>query len=367
MRRTEKRIMEAQAFRLKMPLKTPYPLSLGEVNHFELFLVRVQVESGEGVGETVPLPGYSHETEELVWRLLREWAGLLPGMDAEEALLRLEPIRKKHPFAVTPLVTAIETALHPFELPEQISVPLLGTVMAHREENLESEIEALLQEGYSVLKLKVGWDEQEDAAYTRRVQQIVGDRALIRLDANQAYSMEQATYLTSNVDPSGIELFEQPFKTGDWDSMVRLREISPLPLMLDESIDSEAELEKMIQLQCAQVVKFKLMKAGGLGELKRLILRAKGAGLKVVLGNGVAGDIGNFHELVIAGRHIETAGEMNGFLKQEQRMLSNPYAVSQGRVTLPSGYVPKVDWRKVEAYAVESTTANGPYVGIKET
>lgn len=363
---TEK-VVEARAFRLKMPLKALYPLSLGEVNHFHLFLVSVELEDGQGVGETVPLPGYSHETEELVWRLLREWAGLLPGMDTEEALLRMEPVRKKYPFAAAPLTTAIETALLPLKSSEQTSVPLLGTVMSHGQEELEYEIESLLQRGYAVLKVKVGWDEQEDAAYVRRVQQIVGDRALIRVDANQAYSLEQATYLIHHIDPDGIELFEQPFGIGDWDSMVRLCKISPLPLMLDESINSGAELEKMIHLRCAQAVKFKLMKAGGLAELERLILRAKEAGLKVVLGNGVAGDIGNFHELVVAGRYIETAGEMNGFLKQEQRLLSNPYEVSRGKVTLPGGYVPQVDWRKVEAYAVESTPAKESSVGIKET
>lgn len=362
----EEKIVETRAFRLKMPLKTPYPLSLGEVNHFDLFLVRVGLENGEGVGETVPLSGYSKESGELVWSLLREWSGRLPGMEAKEALLQLEPVRRKHPFAAAALVTAIETARHPLDLPEETSVQLLGTVMAHREEELEGEIESLLQQGYSVLKVKVGWDEREDATYVRQVQKIVGDRALIRLDANQAYSLEQATYLTRHIGPDGIELFEQPFSIGDWESMVRLSKISPLPLMLDESIDSEAELEKMIRLRCAQVVKFKLMKAGGLSELERLILRAREAGLKVVLGNGVAGDIGNFHELIVAGRHIDTAGEMNGFLKQEQRLLSNPYEVSWGKVTLPKGYVTQVDWRKVEAYTIESTPAKESSLEMKE-
>lgn len=349
------KIEQVQAFRVKMPLNAPYHLSWRSLDHFDLFLVQVHLEDGEGIGETATLPGYSHETDELVWSLLLEWAERLPDMAATEALLLLQPAQRKHPFAAAAMVTAIETALQPLELSREINVPILGTVMAHHDGELEEEIESLLRQGYTTLKVKVGWDEREDAAWVRRTQDMVGDRAHIRLDANQAYSLEQAMYLAHNVDPGNIELFEQPFGVGNWEDMVALSRACPLPLMLDESITSESELERMIHLRCAQVVKFKLMKAGGLNSLERLIRRAEEADLKVVLGSGVAGDIGNFHELVVAGRCVETAGEMNGFLKQEQRLLSNPYSVSQGGVTLPKGYAPQIDWRKVELHTVERT------------
>ena len=341
-------------FRLRVPLNAPYRLSFARLDHFDLFLALVRIGDREGIGETVPLPGYSHETAEQVWRLLREWAVRLPGMETEEALILLDSTQRKHPFATTAVMTAVETALRPPELPEDVTVPLLATVATDHGEDSTEEIEALLSEGYVTLKVKVGWDEREDAARVRRVQEIVGDRALIRLDANAAYTPEQATYLVRHIDPSNIELLEQPFGSDAWDAMTRLSEISPLPLMLDESIASEEELERMIRLRCAGVVKFKLMKAGGLGTLERLILRAREAGLKVVLGNGVAGDVGNFHELAVAADQVETAGEMNGFLKQRERLLNNPYITSRGRAVLPRDYAPEVDWEKVERYSVAS-------------
>lgn len=360
------KIEDARAFRLRMPLNAPYHLSLGEVNHFDLFLFGVRVEDVEGLGETVPLPGYSRETADSVWEVLRRWSGRLPGMETGEALRVLASVRRRLPFAATAIATSIETAIHPPEPSREIRVPLLGTVMTHHEDGLEEEVESLLRGGYATLKVKVGWYEREDASRVRRVQEIAGDRATIRIDANQAYDLDQALYLAHRVDPSNIELFEQPFRAGDWESMVRLSKESPLPLMLDESIDSEAELEEMIRLRCAGVVKFKLMKVGGLAELERLILRAGDAGLKVVLGNGVAGDVGNLHELIAAGRLVETAGEMNGFLKQERRLLSNPYEVSRGGVTLPEGYVPRLDWSRVESYAVDHTPAGGVPLETKE-
>jgi len=346
------KIEDIRVLRLKVPLSSPYHLSFGQLDHFDLLLVRVLVEGKEGIGETTPLYGYSHETVGLVWRLLCRWAEELLGLSTEEALVSLHSARGEHPFATTAMGTAMETALQPPKLVADTEIPLLGTVMTDHREEPDEEIEALLCEGYTTLKVKVGWDEREDAARVRHAQEIVGDRAQIRLDANQAYGLEQAMYFVRHVDPGNIELFEQPFGTGAWDAMIRLFEVSPLPLMLDESITSEAELEKAIRSRCAQVVKFKLMKAGGLEALERLILRAKEAGLKVVLGNGVAGDIGNFHELSVAADHVETAGEMNGFLKQQERLLLNPYVASRGRAMLPRNYTPEVDWEKVERYSV---------------
>ncbi len=351
------KIEDIRAFRMKVPLSSPYHLSFGRLDHFDLLLVRVLVEGKEGVGEATPLHGYSHETAALVWRLLSGWAGELVGSSTEEALLSLRSARGEHPFAATAMATAMETALQPPQLAADTEIPLLGTVMTDHREEPDEEIDALLREGYTTLKVKVGWDEREDAARVRHAQEIVGDRAQIRLDANQAYDLEQARYLVRHVDPGNIELFEQPFGIDAWDAMIRLSEVSPVPLMLDESIISEAELEKAIRSRCAQVIKFKLMKAGGLEELKRLILRAKEAGLKVVLGNGVAGDIGNFHELSIAADHVDNAGEMNGFLKQRERLLSNPYTTSRGRAIFPQGYVPRVDWEKVERYSVATVPA----------
>lgn len=357
MKPLEGKINSIQVFRLKIPLNAPYHLSLGQIDHFGLFLARVRIGDREGLGETVPLRGYSHETDELVWRLLQKWSDQLLGTVPEEALSLLRPEQEEHPFAAAAVVTAIETALEKPEFSEDIEVPLLGTVMAHHDEDPVEKVESLLGEGYTTLKVKVGWDEKEDASRVRSIQKVVGDRGLIRLDANQAYHLDQAIYLARHVDPGNIELFEQPFGVDDWDAMTQLSQSSPLPLMLDESITSEAELEKAIRLRCAQVVKFKLMKAGGLEALKRLILRAKEAGLKVVMGNGVAGDIGNLHELSVAANHVETTGEMNGFLKQRERLLKNPYITSRGRAVLPRDYAPEVDWEKVERYSVATLPA----------
>jgi L-Ala-D/L-Glu epimerase len=346
------------AHRLVLGLERPYHLSFATLEAFELFLVAVRVDGREGLGDCVPLPGYSPETADGVWASLKERAPALVGRPASEALAELERGREGRPFAAAPLITAIETALSPRSPAADVSVPLVGTVGGNDGHESASDAERLVAAGYETLKIKVGWDPDADAERVARIQGAVAGRARIRLDANQAWDLEQARRFAARVDPAGIEHFEQPFPPAAWDQAAALARTSPLPLMLDESIETGADLERAIELGCAQVVKFKLAKAGGPAALERLIGRARAGGLRVVLGNGVAGDVENLAELLIASESIDTAGEMNGFLKPSSRLLRDPYEVVRGSAVVRGGYVPEVDWELVAAHAVDRVTAH---------
>jgi L-alanine-DL-glutamate epimerase-like enolase superfamily enzyme len=344
------------AHRLVLPLAHPYRLSFATLDHFEIVLVAVRVDGREGLGDCVPLPGYSPESADSVWTSLKARAPALVGRPAGEALAALERDRERRPFAAAPLMTAIETALEPLSVTARVAVPLVGTVGGRDGEEAAGEAERLLAAGYETLKVKVGWDPLADARRVARIQRAVAGRARLRIDANQAWDLEQARRFIAHVEPTGIEHFEQPFPPDAWEQSATLARMSALPLMLDESIDSEADLERAVALGCAQVVKFKLAKAGGLTALERLIRRARAEGLGVVLGNGVAGDIENLYEALVARRLVDGAGEMNGFLKPRSRLLRNPYEVVGGRAVLERGYVPEVDWELVAVHAIDGLT-----------
>ena len=66
-----------------------------------------------------------------------------------------------------------------------------------------------------------------------------------------------------------------------------------MPLMLDESIGGEEDLRRASGIPNVRYVKFKLMKSGSIARLRRLMARAAALGLGVVVGNGVAADIGS--------------------------------------------------------------------------
>ncbi|MGH7684716.1 MAG: hypothetical protein ACREMT_10255 [Vulcanimicrobiaceae bacterium] len=102
--------------------------------------------------------------------------------------------------------------------------------------------------------------------------------------------------------------------------------------MIDEWIVDKASVDRAAAIPGVAFVKFKLMKAGGFASLCDLIGHARDLGLKIVLGNGVASDVGCLGEAVVARRlGLDLAGEMNGFLKTRQR-LTAALAVQNGNM-----------------------------------
>jgi L-alanine-DL-glutamate epimerase-like enolase superfamily enzyme len=98
------------------------------------------------------------------------------------------------------------------------------------------EIDGFIADGYQTIKVKVGFDVEQDIGRVRMAQEALQGKAQLRADANQGYTYAQAVRFVKGVDPGNIQFLEQPFKEKDWTAMAELAKISPIPLGLDESI-----------------------------------------------------------------------------------------------------------------------------------
>ena len=87
------------------------------------------------------------------------------------------------------------------------------------------------------------------------------EEARIRLDANAAWSLEQATEILAAVEPLGIELVEQPVETIEEASELAKR--TRIWLAGDESIVTLADAEEAIRADSFSVTGVKLSKVGG--------------------------------------------------------------------------------------------------------
>ena len=75
-------------------------------------------------------------------------------------------------------------------------------------------------------------------------------------------------------------------------------------------------------------------------------------GMKAVLGNGVATDVGCWMEALIASKHIDNAGEMNGFLKPRESILINPLIFKDGAIDLHRNYTPLLNMDVIDKFSV---------------
>jgi len=332
--------------RLEVPLASPYKLSFGPVTKFDTILVEAQDSDGRiGLGEATLLTGYTDETVAGAWDLMQRVAAGFPGLPPQRCIEETISLAQGAPFAASGLATAMEMLLASpwLRVDEATRVPLLGLVNGDDPGELEVEVTKLLAEGFGTLKIKVGFDAARDARRVKRIQKAVAGRCRLRIDANQGYDREQGRAFAAALDPEGIELFEQPCAAGDWDSARAVADVSPVPMMLDESIYGMDDIERAARLKAARYIKLKLMKMGTLEALALGLRRIRELGMEPVLGNGVACEVGCWMEACVARTLIGNAGEMNGFLKPVTRLLAQPLRFTGGALVLDAGYVPRLD------------------------
>jgi L-alanine-DL-glutamate epimerase-like enolase superfamily enzyme len=354
------RIQKISLHRLKIPLAEPYRLAFGVVHAFDTIVVELYDQDGaQGLGEATLLTGYTDETIEDSWQLAGRVAQQVVGADFGVAREKIDALCADAPFTMTAFVTALEMIEgHPaLQVVQRERVPLLGLVHGTGEAALRAAIELAIGQGYDTLKVKVGFDVEADLKQVALVQRILDGRRRIRLDANQGYSREEAVRFVTRLEPGGIELFEQPCAAGDWDGACAVARVSPVPMMLDESIFGIADIERAAELKAAAFIKLKLMKMGGLSRLADGLRVIRELGMEPVLGNGVATDIGCWMEACVARGLIRNDGEMNGGLKSRLRLLSNPPLVRDGAMILEPGYRPSLNREAIR----ECLQAHGMY------
>jgi len=321
-----------------VPLATPYVLSFTTVTAIAPHIVTIALDDGSsGRAETVALPGYSRETSEEIRAGLTALLPRLIGLDPDAARQLARDELAALPFALSPVLTALDLATGAFVPPAATDVPLLAPLQAEAPAELLSAARRLLDEGYGTLKLKIGRDLEGDIAAVRALLDELPESARLRCDANEAYDRTAAErFLEALHHPRRrlIELIEQPLARDDWDGTQALACVSPVPLMLDEGIGTEADIDRAAAAG-AGFIKLKLFKNGAPSDLIALARRARERGLRVVLGNGVSADIGCLTEAWVYARHPDLfagAGEMNGFVKITRSLLAVSPELRRGRL-----------------------------------
>jgi L-alanine-DL-glutamate epimerase-like enolase superfamily enzyme len=237
---------------------------------------------------------------------------------------------------------------HPLlDVPDSVRLPLLSPVNGLDLDEIESEIERKLQQGFRTFKVKVGKDAEADMRRLAAIQSAVAGRATLRVDANRGFQKEEAVRFARRIDPCGVELFEQPCAAEDWEANAAVARESTVPVMLDEPICAMEDIERAARMEGVGYVKLKLKRFGGLSRLHAALERARGLGLEPVLGDGLGSEPACWMEACVARSTIDNAGEFNGFLKPSERLFKVPLGFDNGDLLLSAGPAPELDQKQL--------------------
>jgi L-alanine-DL-glutamate epimerase-like enolase superfamily enzyme len=131
---------------------------------------------------------------------------------------------------------------------------------------------------WPIYKIKLGTDE--DLAIITELRRHTD--AVIRVDANAGWTLEEALDKIDKLKHLNIELIEQPLAKDNWDGMKVLFEKSPIPLIADESCVFEHDVEKCHNH--FHGINIKLTKCSGLTPALRMVQKAKSLGMTVMMG-----------------------------------------------------------------------------------
>ncbi len=287
--------MQIHARALDLPLQRAFTISRGSRELAANILVEVHHEEVVGRGEGAPNSRYSQDQDSALRALadfelppeilpfhLAEIVGRFtahhPGESAARCALEMalwdwigqsedKPLHEL--LAIAPLDPPVSSFTISIDDPEGIAERLADA------------------EGWPILKLKLGGGDQD----RRTVEQLrkATDRPF-RVDANEAWSEAEAREKLPWLAEMGCDLVEQPLPAGQLETMAKLRDLSPLPLVADEDATNLAALAQLGGVYDG--INVKLMKTGGLGEAVAMIHAARGLGLEIMLGCFVESSLG---------------------------------------------------------------------------
>ncbi len=161
-----------------------------------------------------------------------------------------------------------------------------------------------LARGFTGLKVKIGGDPAEDLARVRAVVDAVDGGASLYLDANQAWTVDQAVEVMGLLETAGIvvELLEQPLQADDQAGLAQLRQQLATPIMADESVFSVGDATALIALGAADILNIKLVKSGGITGALAIADVAAAAGMPCMMGCMLESAVG-----VAAAAHLAAA------------------------------------------------------------
>jgi L-alanine-DL-glutamate epimerase-like enolase superfamily enzyme len=274
-----------------LSLSTRFAFTIAHGSHqaYENTLVRIEHDGVEGLGEAAPSHYYG-ETAATVRAALDAWAPHLGddpfALDTIGA--RLDGVLDGQHAARA----ALEMALHDW-IGKKLGVPtwkLFGldarraplscvTLGMANPEEMEKKLATVRD--FPMIKVKLGGPG--DVANLRRIR--AGFTGKLQVDANTAWAPADAVRVLHEIAPLGIELVEQPVARGDVDGLAWVRDRSPIPVFADESCHTLADVGRLAGR--VDGINLKIMKTGGLAEMRRMIHAAKAHGMKILLGSMV--------------------------------------------------------------------------------
>lgn len=151
--------------------------------------------------------------------------------------------------------------------------------------SLSERLQRFLDAGYETFKVKIGFDEKTDLTLAETARKVIGDCPL-RLDVNGAWTPGTAKRQLEKLRQFDPAYVEQPLELDDLHGHAALVANQPVPIALDESAYTLADVGNIVRASAADVVLLDPHEAGGLWQTIKAAALCEAVGIPVTLHSG---------------------------------------------------------------------------------
>ena len=149
-------------------------------------------------------------------------------------------------------------------------------------DDIVAEVKGYVREGFSAVKIKIGFDVAKDVALVRACREAVGAGVALMLDANHGYDAVEAVALGRALADCDIGWFEEPVVPDDLASYREIRSRQPIPVAGGETWFTRWNFRDVLCDRAVDIVQPDVCAAGGLSEAKKIADMAAAFGVRCV-------------------------------------------------------------------------------------
>jgi mandelate racemase len=290
-----KLLVRAVAAPMPMPLQT----ASGAVS--TALLILIDLETTEGITGRAYLQSYTRASLSPMVDLVRNMGEMIEGdplapFEIEAKLRQKFKLLGVHNIVLIAMA-GIDMAAWD-ALAQSLGVPLVtalgGTPKPVRAYNskglgimpvkkLAKEAMALLREGFSAVKLRLGRaDPREDVAAVRAVKKAIGDEMTLMVDYNQALTFNDAILRGRMLDAEGgLHWIEEPTRADDFAGNARIADELDTPVQIGENFMGPEQMAQALGARACDYVMPDAQRIGGVTGWMRAAALAQGAGIEM--------------------------------------------------------------------------------------
>ncbi len=280
------KIKSLRAFQLHLPFRFSFTHAHLKRSSSQNIIVETTLDSGiKGYGESLPRDYVTGETPEKVLAIYEKLSldelsqdfqsyeevvnslrnhGFLKGDSREENAARCAlEISLLDAFSQQfqrPLLSFYEGV----ELEGDAIPPVSGIVSLGSVKKLMAYLSWVKALSFKAVKVKISGDVRSDLKRVGFIRRVLGSKIDLRVDANMAYSFEDALKFLQGAAKYRVQAIEDPVNSQNLDRLPELKALTNAEIILDEPICTLQETKRFLEKSYFDTINIRISKCGGL-------------------------------------------------------------------------------------------------------